>query len=62
LSFWIDEIHGGKGYIREAAQTVLHFGFNELQLNRVCAHAMVRNAASERVRLECVKKAVFGKW
>jgi len=49
LSFWIDERHSGKGYITEAARTVLHFAFDELRLNRVCAHAMVRNVASERV-------------
>ncbi len=49
LSFWLDEEHGGKGYGTEAASEVLRFGFDNLDLNRICAYHMVRNQVSGRV-------------
>ena len=39
----------GQGYATEAARAVVAFGFEELGLNRIYAHHMVRNPASGRV-------------
>ena len=49
LGFWIGREWWGKGYAREAAAEVLRFGFEDLGLNRICAHHMVRNPAAGRV-------------
>jgi RimJ/RimL family protein N-acetyltransferase len=49
LGFWIGVEWWGQGYAREAARAVLQYGFETLQLNRVCAHHMARNPASGRV-------------
>jgi ribosomal-protein-alanine N-acetyltransferase len=51
LGFWIGKDWWGQGYAREAARAVIQFGFESLNLNRVCAHHMSRNAASGRVLL-----------
>lgn len=51
LGFWIGRDWWGKGYAREAAAEVLRFGFEDLGLNRICAHHMVRNPAAGRVLL-----------
>jgi [ribosomal protein S5]-alanine N-acetyltransferase len=39
----------GQGYATEAAQAILHWGFEELDLHRVGAHCIADNAASARV-------------
>jgi ribosomal-protein-alanine N-acetyltransferase len=49
LGFWIGREWWGKGFAREAAAAVIHFGFESLGLNRICAHHMVRNPAAGRV-------------
>jgi RimJ/RimL family protein N-acetyltransferase len=49
LGYWISVEHWGNGYATEAAEAALRFGFEELGLNRICAHYMVRNPASGRV-------------
>jgi ribosomal-protein-alanine N-acetyltransferase len=49
LSFWIGRAYWGRGLASEAAAAALRFGFEELDLNRVTAYHMVRNAASRRV-------------
>ena len=49
LGFWIAVECWGKGYATEAARAVLRFGFEQLGLNRIYAHHMVRNPASGRV-------------
>jgi RimJ/RimL family protein N-acetyltransferase len=51
LGFWIGRDWWGQGYAREAAGAVLRFGFETLDLNRICAHHMARNPASGRVLL-----------
>src|SRR5208283_1719344 len=43
VPFW------GKGYSTEAARRVVRYAFEDLNLNRVYAHHMVRNPASGRV-------------
>lgn len=49
LGFWIGHEWWGHGYAREAAAAVIRFGFEQLGLNRICAHHMVRNPAAGRV-------------
>ena len=49
LGFWIGKDWWGQGYAREAARAVIQFGFESLNLNRICAHHMTRNPASGRV-------------
>lgn len=39
----------GKGYATEAAQLIIDFGFNELNLNRIWAPIMSKNKASCKV-------------
>lgn len=49
MGFWIGVQSWGKGYATEAARRVVRYAFEELKLNRVYAHHMVRNPASGRV-------------
>lgn len=49
LSFWIGVEFWGMGFANEAAQCLLHYGFEQLHLNRLYAHHMVRNPASGKV-------------
>ena len=49
LGFWVAVECWGQGYATEAARSVVGFGFEQLGLNRVYAHYMVRNPASGRV-------------
>jgi ribosomal-protein-alanine N-acetyltransferase len=51
LGFWIGREWWGNGYAREAGAEVLRFGFEDLGLNRICAHHMARNPAAGRVLL-----------
>jgi len=49
LSFWLRSQCWGQGYMSEAIQEVLHYGFEKLNLNRYYAYHMLRNPASGRV-------------
>jgi len=49
MGFWIGVDWWGKGYATEAGQALVRFGFEELKLNRIYAHYMVKNPASGRV-------------
>ena len=49
LGFWIGRQWWGQGYAREAASAVIRFGFEQLNLNRICAHRMARNPAAGQV-------------
>jgi RimJ/RimL family protein N-acetyltransferase len=49
LGYWVGKPYWNKGYCTEAAQAVLEYGFNELNLNRIFAHHVKRNQASGRV-------------
>ena len=48
LGFWVAVEYWGQGYATEAARAVIGFAFEQLGLNRVYAHHMVRNPASGR--------------
>jgi [ribosomal protein S5]-alanine N-acetyltransferase len=49
LGFWIGVEFWGQGYATEAARAAVGYAFDALQLNRVCAHHMVRNPTSGSV-------------
>ncbi|MBM7601667.1 RimJ/RimL family protein N-acetyltransferase [Virgibacillus halotolerans] len=49
LAYWIGRPYWGKGYATEAAQLIIDFGFNELNLNRIWAPIMSKNKASCKV-------------
>jgi RimJ/RimL family protein N-acetyltransferase len=49
LAYWMGRPYWGQGYATEAGARVVAYAFEELQLNRVTAHAMRRNRASTRV-------------
>ena len=49
LGFWVAVECWQQGYATEAARAVIGFGFEQLGLNRIYAHHMVRNPASGRV-------------
>ena len=49
MGFWIAVDRWRQGYATEAAQALLRFGFETLQLNRIYAHHLLRNPASGRV-------------
>jgi RimJ/RimL family protein N-acetyltransferase len=49
MGFWIGVPSWGRGYATEVARRVVGYAFEELKLNRVYAHHMVRNPASGRV-------------
>ena len=49
LGYWLDEAHWGKGYMTEAVQAVLNYGFNELQLSLITANCYPHNKRSQQV-------------
>jgi ribosomal-protein-alanine N-acetyltransferase len=59
LGYWIGAPYWSQGYCTEASQSIIEFGFRELDLNRIYALAMVENAGSWRV-MEKVKMKYEG--
>jgi len=53
-----------RGYMSEALNEVLDFGFNKLEINRIEAEVMRGNKGSERVlsKLDFKKKGFLKKW
>jgi len=49
LSFWLAVDAWGHGYMSEALQVVVQYGFEDLDLNRLYAYHMLRNPASGRI-------------
>lgn len=49
LSFWLAVEAWGQGYMSEAVQAVVQYGFENLGLNRLYAYHMLRNPASGRL-------------
>jgi RimJ/RimL family protein N-acetyltransferase len=49
LGYYLGKPYWGQGYMTEAAERILRFGFHELGLERIHAYCFVRNTASARV-------------
>ncbi len=49
LGYWIGEPYARLGYMREAIQAVVHYGFTELDLSRIEAACLPENVASRGV-------------
>ena len=68
LGYWIRKEAWNKGYCTEAGQSIIQFGFEHLNLNKIVADHMTRNHASGKVleklglKKEGVLKQHFKKW
>lgn len=68
MGYWMSVECWSKGYTTEAAQALLTHGFEQLGLNRIYAHHMLRNPASGRVlakigmRPEGILRQQMRKW
>lgn len=68
LSFWLAPEVWGQGYMSEALQPIISYGFEDLDLNRLYAYHMVRNLGSGKVlqkngfELEGVLRQRVRKW
>ncbi len=49
LGFWVGTEYWNKGFCTEACCSVVDFGFNYFELNRIYAHHLTRNPASGKV-------------
>lgn len=49
IGFILSNEHWGRGLIPEAANEVIKFGFNKMELNKIKAPCMVENVQSQRV-------------
>jgi ribosomal-protein-alanine N-acetyltransferase len=49
VGYWVDQYHAGNGYVPEAVVLTLRYAFDELELHRVEAAIVPRNARSRRV-------------
>jgi ribosomal-protein-alanine N-acetyltransferase len=50
--YWLGQPYWGQGLASEALAAVLHFGFEELELNKIYATHIAENPASGRVMLK----------
>lgn len=53
LGYWVGAPHARKGFMCEAIQAVVHYGFSQLDLSRVEAACLPENAASRGVLEKC---------
>jgi RimJ/RimL family protein N-acetyltransferase len=49
LGYWVGKQYWGNGYATRATQLLIRFGFEQLHLSRIHAHAIESNSASRRV-------------
>ena len=68
LGYWIRKEAWNKGYCTEAGKSIIQFGFEHLNLNKIYADHMARNPASGKVleklgfKKEGLLKKHFKKW
>lgn len=68
LGYWVAKPYWGKGYATEATRALIHYGFTELNLNRIEADYFANNPASGRVMQklgmthEGFAKQAYKKW
>lgn len=58
LGYSIDENEQGKGYMKESVNLVLKYAFDECELHRIEASALVSNEKSRRVLTKCGFKLI----
>ena len=58
IGYAIDEQEQGKGYMKEAVSLVLDYAFNDMELHRIEATALVDNLKSKRVLNACGFKEI----
>ena len=49
LGYWLNERSRGKGYMTEALETIIKFGFNEMNLHRIEAYINPDNLSSRKL-------------
>jgi [ribosomal protein S5]-alanine N-acetyltransferase len=49
LGYWLGVLYWGKGYATEAAAEMMRYGFEVLQIHRICASFFKGNQASGRI-------------
>lgn len=52
LGYWLDESHWGHGYMTEAVQIVLKYGFEELKLSLITANCYPHNERSQKILIK----------
>jgi RimJ/RimL family protein N-acetyltransferase len=52
LGYWLGVPYWGQGYATEAAREMLRYGFEDLELHRICASHFRHNPASGRILLK----------
>ena len=58
LGYWLGQPYWGEGYAREAAASVIDYGFRTLGLQTIRAYTDPGNTASQKVLLHCGLKYV----
>jgi ribosomal-protein-alanine N-acetyltransferase len=53
IGYWITPKYWGQGYVSEAVETVLEYGFTKLKLHRIYARILKGNDKSGAVLLRC---------
>lgn len=68
IGYALSHLHWGKGYMSEAAQAIIQYGFTELNLERIQARCFAGNVGSEHVMQKAdmvyegtMRKAKFSK-
>jgi len=53
IGYWIDDGHQGKGYAREAVETLVNFAFKTLELKKLFLRALPQNRRSLDLAEKC---------
>ena len=64
IGYDLQEKYWNKGYTTEALKSIVDFGFNNLEINRIEAEVMTGNSASERILLKLgfTKEGTLKQW
>ncbi len=53
IGYWMGEDFTRQGFMKEALEAVVHYGFSELDLSRIEAGCLARNAPSRGLLEKC---------
>lgn len=53
IGYSIDENEQGKGYMKDAVNTLVNYAFNEMELHRIEASTLIDNLKSQNVLISC---------